>query len=76
MSTKTRGQKIDEFLTNAKRITIITLLILWACVTLALGVSVGLEKSKVQKLEKQIEAIDKEHKELMDHLEAYYVYHN
>ena len=38
MSIKSRGEKIDEFLENAKRVLINTLLLIWAVITIFLAI--------------------------------------
>lgn len=54
MNTRTMGEKWADFLTEVKRVTIMVLLGLWALITMALGISYGLEKHKTDLLEKQL----------------------
>ncbi len=58
MNCKTRGEKIDEFIANAKRVAITGLLILWGIITMATGVALGMEKHKTAMLEKEITKLE------------------
>lgn len=58
MSIKTRGEKIDEFIENAKRVAITGLLILWGVITMATGIALGMEKHKTAVLEKELTKVE------------------
>lgn len=50
MSIKSRGEKIDEFLENAKRVLINTLLLIWAVITIFLAICLVGNRMEINEL--------------------------
>ena len=74
MNCKTRGEKIDEFLTTMKRAFITILLVVWGCLTLALGISLGISKRENSELETRIRIMEEnQREEKKDSSEARYI---
>lgn len=74
MNCKTRGEKIDEFLTALKRVFITILLVVWGCLTLALGISLGISKRENSELETRIRIMEEnQREEKKDSSEARYI---
>lgn len=73
---KTRGEKIDEFIENVKRIVIKILLILWAVLTIFLAIGFAGNYMEVQRLKEENKKIEREYSEVMGHIETIYVYRN
>ena len=63
MNTRTRGEKIDEFLTNVKRTFVIALLVIWGVLTMFLGIGFAANRMEAKELTKKIEKMEKEKKE-------------
>lgn len=74
MNTRTRGEKIDEFIENAKRTAVKVLLILWAVLTIFLGIGFAGNYIENKKLNMELKRIEQEYSELNEHVEAIYVY--
>lgn len=75
MNCKTRGEKIDEILTTIKRAFITILLVVWGCLTLALGISLGISKRENSELETRIRIMEENQREeeKKDSSEARYI---
>lgn len=63
MNIMTRGEKIDEFLENAKRVLINTLLVIWAVITIILGIGFIANHMEVTKLNNKIKGLEVQLKE-------------
>ena len=60
MNTRTRGEKIDEFLTNVKRTFVIALLVIWGVLTMFLGIGFAANRMEVKELTKKIEKMEEQ----------------
>ena len=60
MNTKSRAQKIDEFLEDAKRFFIVTLLVAWGVLTVFLGIGFMGNRLEVKNLKSQIEKMEEQ----------------
>lgn len=74
MNTKTRGEKIDRFIEDAKAVAIKGLLIVWAILTIFLAVGFAGNYIECKKLNMELKRIESEYSELNEHIEAIYVY--
>ena len=76
MNTLTRGEKIDRALENAKAIVVKVTIIAWAFLTMALGVSLGMERANNESLREQIRVLKEEQKnfELGEDVKTVYIY--
>ena len=57
MNCKTRGEKIDEALESVKRFMINTLLIIWACITVFLGIALIANWMEIEELNNKLETM-------------------
>lgn len=73
MNCRTRKEKIGDFLATVKKIFVTTLLVAWACLTLALGFSLGMEKRDNESLRNQIRVMENQREEKKDSSEARYI---
>ena len=73
MNCKTRKEKIGEFMTTVKRIFVTILLVAWACLTLALGISLGIEKRDNSNLRNQIRVMENQQEEKENRSETRYI---
>lgn len=73
MNTKTRGEKIDEFIENAKRAAVTGLLVLWGIITMATGIALGMEKHKTAILEKEVIRLESLYESAYGDVETIYV---
>ena len=58
MNTRTMGEKWAELFENIKLWTVRVLLIAWAFITFALGISYGLERRRSDELERRLDKIE------------------
>lgn len=73
MNIKSRGQKIDEFLENAKRFMINVLLIAWAVLTAFLGLGFLANRLENDELKSKIKSMEIQMKEESKTTETTYV---
>lgn len=74
MNTLTRGEKIDRAIEEAKRTAIRVLLVLWAVLTIGLGIGFAGNYVAYKNLKTEYEKIESDYSELNEHVEAIYVY--
>ncbi len=74
MNTMTRGEKLDRALEEAKRAVIKGLLIIWATLTVMLGIGFVAKCHETKQLNMELNRIESEYSNLQNHVEAIYVY--
>lgn len=62
MNTKSRAQKVDEFLEDVKRFFIVTILVAWGILTMFLGIGFMGNRLEVKNLKTQIKVMEEEKK--------------
>lgn len=73
MSIKTRGEKIDEFLENAKRVLINTLLVIWAVITIFLAICLVGNRMEINELKGTVNQMEVQLKKETKTTETTYV---
>ena len=73
MNIKTRKEKMREVLTTIKRIFITTLLVAWGIFTVALGLSLGIERRENRDLRNRIEVMENQNEEKENRSETRYI---
>ena len=71
MNIMTRGEKIDAALESAKRVLINTLLVIWAVLTVFLGIGFLANHMEVEKLSNKIETMEVQLKSKETKTESY-----
>lgn len=74
MDTLTRGEKIDRAIEGAKRTAVKVLLILWAVLTIGLGIGCFGNHVAYMQLKEENMKIESEYNRLNESIEAIYVY--
>lgn len=75
MNTYTRGEKIDMAINTAKAWIVRITIVAWAILTIAIGISLGIERVNNENLREQIKVLKEEQKSILsDDVEAVYVY--
>ena len=75
MNTLTRGEKIDRALEAAKAWFIRMMLIIWAILTLSLGLGFMVSSKRCDELEKRLERVESEYTNFKESVDAIYVFH-
>ena len=75
MNTLTRGEKIDRALEAVKTWFIRMMLIIWAILTLSLGLGFMVSSRRCDELERRLERVESEYTNFKESVDAIYVFH-